>query len=788
MASKAERLRKIYEIKLGEGLVSKLSDDQIKLISKYYNSLDNTSDIDSKIMQGYSNTELHEMARGLIGEAEEEKAAAGALAVVDKKKFFGEDKYDKYYQELISEGRISGDNVSPDERKEGVKKYRKGKIDFKNFVDKVVEQKNSSANVKESDNTKSISGKGGSLAYKKKNIKSKNFIPPNNTEENLDEILKSIDSIRETLKTQKSVKDKELQKQRRSKEVKTRKSSEDRLEKSAFNGLGKVVSKAITPFKSIFDRLIDFIGTVLLGNIVLKLVDWFSDSKNKEKLDAIGTFLSKTWPGIIGAFLIFGNGLGRFATRMIAMTLRFIPKIAMAIGKLALAHPIAAAAILATGGAIIATQMNKSNRDEENKDDDKSTVTPAETRETGETPSGSQLQKELILQRGLGSMFSGGGKVPGSGNSDTVPAMLTPGEFVMSKGAVKEYGTSTLASMNTMGGGTNRPMIKDGTTYANTGGSISSGESMVGAHIFGGDGVLASSGTKSNKKPQTKPSTEKVEASAGGYGVLLDLIGKRESDSVGGYNAVNQGGADGGHTALGYSGDYRKAPFNSSKRSLTEMTIKEIMDLQYDDRSLSDSQWKKSGKLHAVGRYQIIGDTLKGLIDQGVASPEEKFTPSVQNKLGVALIKGTGGNVSRLKSTWIGLQHESDSTVASAVSAGGDMTSGGNALGGGSGGSGSTAKKIDWSTVKGFNIKSAEGTNQGIASGSVSTASLGKNSSNVNVPPPPNRSESNVSTVSAGSNSSEESDMSPPPNSTNIPIIRLLPPSISKAKILGVVV
>ena len=69
--TKAERLRKLYETKLGESLVSKLSDAQIKLVSKYYNSLDNTSDIDSKIFQGRNDTELHEMARTLVEEEEE---------------------------------------------------------------------------------------------------------------------------------------------------------------------------------------------------------------------------------------------------------------------------------------------------------------------------------------------------------------------------------------------------------------------------------------------------------------------------------------------------------------------------------------------------------------------------------------------------------------------------------------------------------------------------------------------------------------------------------------------
>jgi len=45
-----------------------------------------------------------------------------------------------------------------------------------------------------------------------------------------------------------------------------------------------------------------------------------------------------------------------------------------------------------------------------------------------------------------------GGEVPGSGNTDTVPAMLTTGEFVMSKGAVNKYGMDTMENMNAAAG------------------------------------------------------------------------------------------------------------------------------------------------------------------------------------------------------------------------------------------------------------------------------------------------------------------------------------------------
>ena len=55
--------------------------------------------------------------------------------------------------------------------------------------------------------------------------------------------------------------------------------------------------------------------------------------------------------------------------------------------------------------------------------------------------------------------FNMGGKVPGSGTGDTVPAMLTPGEFVMSKGAVNMIGADKLMAMNKAGGGTNVPKM-----------------------------------------------------------------------------------------------------------------------------------------------------------------------------------------------------------------------------------------------------------------------------------------------------------------------------------------
>ena len=50
--------------------------------------------------------------------------------------------------------------------------------------------------------------------------------------------------------------------------------------------------------------------------------------------------------------------------------------------------------------------------------------------------------------------FARGGLVPGSGNRDTVPAMLTPGEFVIRKSATQAFGAGNLAGINKYAEGT----------------------------------------------------------------------------------------------------------------------------------------------------------------------------------------------------------------------------------------------------------------------------------------------------------------------------------------------
>ena len=65
-----------------------------------------------------------------------------------------------------------------------------------------------------------------------------------------------------------------------------------------------------------------------------------------------------------------------------------------------------------------------------------------------------------------------GGQIRGEKGDDKVPAMLTDGEFVLSKGAVQAYGVDTLAAMNAAAGGTNKPTMKGGRVGYSGGGPV----------------------------------------------------------------------------------------------------------------------------------------------------------------------------------------------------------------------------------------------------------------------------------------------------------------------------
>lgn len=407
--------------------------------------------------------DLDDLLKSIREEGEPKKGGAIVPA-----KFFGEDRYDKIYQELLSEGKIEGDNLSPEERKEGVKAYRKSKIDFEKFVDRVLKVKQEVAPAKAGLTSGTFMPKALPSA-KEIAVESEDVVAENIQEDDLDGINEKLDDLLDHIRTMNEIEEKQTEEQRKKDERERREKKENKREKVK-NFLLKPIEKALKPVNDLFSRIIGGLFKILAAKALIKLIDWFTDPANEEKVNAIGRFVKDFWPAILAGFLIIGTGLGGLATTLLGTGAKLIGslfKLAGRLGKITLKlgakafrfaakNPLLAAGALAAGGAFIASQQNEEKREG---------VEPGEG-----APGPAQLQREQTLQRGLGGMFSGGGLAPKG--TDVVPAMLTPGEFVMSKGAVDTFGTDFMRSINAAGGGTNRPTKMDGTTYAAGGGSI----------------------------------------------------------------------------------------------------------------------------------------------------------------------------------------------------------------------------------------------------------------------------------------------------------------------------
>lgn len=102
--------------------------------------------------------------------------------------------------------------------------------------------------------------------------------------------------------------------------------------------------------------------------------------------------------------------------------------------------------------------------------------------------------------------------------------------------------------------------------------------------------------------------------------------------------------ADPYNTLLNYS-NQPGMPF--SNVNLTGMTVQEVLDFQRKRGPGSYASYAQNlpnvGRIATpAGKYQIVGDTLQGLVDQGVLDPNEKFGSEAQERAARALMEGRG--------------------------------------------------------------------------------------------------------------------------------------------------
>ena len=277
-------------------------------------------------------------------------------------------------------------------------------------------------------------------------------------------IADTVDSIYKTLQDQFKLQEDASDDARVKGEEEDVKAAEKDLEKKGGLGLGKGIkdtaAKVFKPFMSIWDRFVQFFVAIVAGKTIMKALDWFGNPENASKVSSIFRFIKDWWPVLLGSLMWFLPGLlgpAGMVAGTIVLLMWGVPKILDAV-KFVMGLP----------GQIMDWITGKGNKDLEKVEEE---AVADVTKETGdESP---PIDPKEIIPDKEPKGFNKGGEVPGEGNKDTVPAMLTPGEFVMTKGAVSKFGVDTLEGMNAAAGGTNKP--KKGRQF-NEGGEAKAGQ------------------------------------------------------------------------------------------------------------------------------------------------------------------------------------------------------------------------------------------------------------------------------------------------------------------------
>jgi tape measure domain-containing protein len=119
-------------------------------------------------------------------------------------------------------------------------------------------------------------------------------------------------------------------------------------------------------------------------------------------------------------------------------------------------------------------------------------------------------------------------------------------------------------------------------------------------------------------------------------------------------------------------GDYNRSLDNGrwtgGEKNLTGMTLNQIQALQAQMLSNPENRAKYGDGLgsSALGRYQIVGKTLKGLMASMNLSGDELFDEKMQDQMAARLVAGRGASTTGLRKEWTSLVNVSDAEIMAA--------------------------------------------------------------------------------------------------------------------------
>ena len=326
--------------------------------------------------------------------------------------------------------------------------------------------------------------------------------PVRTIENDIIDIKKTLSSIVETLEAQEKFEVETFRKLKLQQENEKRKKRENLLEKSSrklTSFVQSVTDRVIAPVKNFFMRIVQFFVTLFFGRFIVKFLQFLSNPKNINIVIGIANFIENNFNLILLALGAGVTALGIFSAKLLGIS-----------GILRLATGLnIGGGILGRGLGMRGMAMQRAGVR------GKAGVTA----NLSGMPLGSRFGNTPKIKYYNTFMFNKGGLVPGAGYQDTVPAMLTPGEVVISKPAVDMFGARNLLNLNREAGKSNKPKIRSGRFYANEGMSV---PNITMPSLSGGDGKIDLTGM-----------VEKFGGLGGGGGGTDSITDKAKTKSLG---------------------------------------------------------------------------------------------------------------------------------------------------------------------------------------------------------------------------------------------------------------
>ena len=251
--------------------------------------------------------------------------------------------------------------------------------------------------------------------------------------ESVTDIKRTMSSILQTLQAQDELETRKFLREMRELENEKRRKREKKLEinRKVGRSIQKTLDRVLSPVRNIFSAIFGGIVKLFLGKALLSLISFLANPRNRGILN----FVTGTIERI---FAVLNTGVGQLLIAL-PILLGALAKVAGLLGFQAFGGSVASGAGGFLGAGVGGGKGGGVGA---------GSIMSAPKRGFQRVPITSNFAKPIPRFRFPRIRFNQGGVVPGIGNQDTVPAMLTPGEFVVKKNVVGVLGLPFFERLN----------------------------------------------------------------------------------------------------------------------------------------------------------------------------------------------------------------------------------------------------------------------------------------------------------------------------------------------------